>query len=382
MGYLHVDFRAIQSSRREGNPCGDWTACERGTEGTTFVLADGAGSGVRAHLAARFVISRLMEKLRHGASMQRAFQTVTATLDGNRGTGMPWAAFVLGRVMTSGNATLLTYEMPPPVLVARRHANVLPPRSLAPGRALVGEVHCHLVAGDNLLLASDGITQAGMGRGLRFGWGVEGLCREANLLLAGGRAVADLPASLREKARRLQGGELKDDATLALAACREGVIVNILTGPPADAEHDAEVVNAFLEAPGAKVVCGGTTAGIVAREMGTTAAVDSKSLAPFTPPRYRIDGIDLATEGAICLNQLYNILDEDRPAFESRSAVSDLHDLLRGADRVRFLVGHAANAANDTTTARQQGILQRPQIVPLLAEKLRAAGKLVEIERL
>ncbi len=46
-------------------------------------------------------------------------------------------------------------------------------------------------------------------------------------------------------------------------------------------------------------------------------------------------------------------------------------------DRVNFLVGGAHNAAAGDSAFRQQGILPRETIIPLIAEKLRAAGKLV-----
>jgi hypothetical protein len=90
--------------------------------------------------------------------------------------------------------------------------------------------------------------------------------------------------------------------------------------------------------------------------------------------------VDLVTEGAVCLNQLYNILEEDPAHFEERSAVTDLHDLLRVGDRIHIFQGVASNPASESISFRQQGILTRRKIVPLLADRLRGSGKLVEVE--
>ena len=380
MTYLHIDLTTVQSPKHEGQPCGDVVECVRGSDGTTFVLADGVGHGVRANLGANFVTARLLEKLRTGASLRQSFSDVIETLETNRSNDLPWAAFTLVRVAPHGDATVLSYESPPPLLVSRRHAHILPQRSLAAEHSLITQANCTLVPGDALLIMSDGVTQAGLGRTYTLGWGIEGVCREANMLLGSRVEPEELPARLHAKAGEIDGAQRGDDTTAVLAACREGVVVNIFTGPPVDLARDGEVVREFMLEEGYKVVCGGTTAGVVARELEVEAKVDRDSLHPYTPPRYEIEGIDLSTEGAICLNQLYNIFDDPQPLFEERTAVSDLYDLLQRADRVRIIAGRAANAAGNTMQFRQQGILSRPQIVPLLAKKLEAAGKLVEVE--
>lgn len=378
MSYLHIDLRVAQTPKKAGQPCGDLTDSLRTPEGTILVVADGIGSGIRANLSAHFCVSRLMEKLKRGATLRQAFGEVVQTLEVNRGTDMPWAAFSVARMLPDGNTTVLSYEMPSPALVVRRNAYVLPQQSLSSGHAVITQANCSLVPGDSLLLVSDGITQAGIGNGLAYGWTMDGACREASLRLASGGKLVDLPEQLERKAWEL-AGKHGDDTTVALATCREGIVVTLLTGPPINPDQDEELVQQFMDFEGQKVICGGTTAGIVAREIGVVAKVDARVLHHLVPPRYEIEGIELATEGAICLNQLYNLLDDPDVHFEQRSAVSDLYDMLLSADRVRLMAGTAPNPGNETMDFRQQGILARRQIVPLLAEKLRALGKLVEI---
>jgi hypothetical protein len=53
---------------------------------------------------------------------------------------------------------------------------------------------------------------------------------------------------------------------------------------------------------------------------------------------------------------------------------------LQIADRVNITLGGAKNHASGDITFRQRGILTRQRIVPLIAQRLRAAGKLVVVE--
>ena len=79
------------------------------------------------------------------------------------------------------------------------------------------------------------------------------------------------------------------------------------------------------------------------------------------------------------LNQAYNILEEDPRDFTETSGVTELCVLLRSADRVNILAGKATNPASNDISFRQQGILSRRAIIPLIIDKLKQAGKLVTI---
>lgn len=66
--------------------------------------------------------------------------------------------------------------------------------------------------------------------------------------------------------------------------------------------------------------------------------------------------------------------------LEERNIVVSLYEELLRADRITFLVGRAENPAATSQPFFQMSILRRQQIVPLLAEKLKALGKLVTVE--
>jgi hypothetical protein len=379
--YLHVEVEATQTPRFPGHPCGDVVAYDRTPAWTTIVCCDGIGHGVTASIAANLYVSRLRELVRGRTSLHRAFEGIVRTLAEARGTDKPWAALSVAHILNNGQATILAYEAPAAILASRRHASVLPRHSHSLGTAVIEESTCHLEPGDALFLVTDGVTQAGLGTAFRGGWGIERAAEYVTDMLRRGTRLPEIAAGLHERAVEICGSDQGDDCTAVGAVCRWGRVLNILTGPPKDPARDAEVVKRFLLAEGSKVICGATTAELVARSLGTEVVVDRQSASLVAPPKYVLEGVDLVTEGAVTLNQVYNVLDEAPEAFEEESGVTELHDLLDAADRVSFLLGKAENPAHRHISFRQKGILPRHKIVELLAARLESAGKLVSLER-
>jgi hypothetical protein len=130
---------------------------------------------------------------------------------------------------------------------------------------------------------------------------------------------------------------------------------------------------------GLKVVCGSTTAEMVARTNGAKIIVNEISNAYHKPPSYEIQDIDYATEGAITLNQVYNILGENADKLDKDSSVSELYKLFHSCDTINFTVGTATNPGHESIVFRQMGVFPRDVIVQLLAEKLKKLGKLVSL---
>lgn len=379
MGYRHIDVIASQSAKRPGDVCGDVVHVDRNEAYTLVVCGDGLGSGVRANLAATMALSRLSGLVRGGYSLREAFARLVRTMNAAREPGLPYAAFSVARFLPNGEATVLSYEAPAPVWATYHTASVLRQHRFEHEGAEIRESHCMLEPGEALLLVSDGITQAGLGAGLPTGWGIESVARFVRDQKRAGTAWDDVAEAVHRRARRFWGSKGGDDCTACLAVCREGRVVTLFTGPPLNRSHDAGAVREFLSTEGIKVVCGATTAKLVARHLGHELKVSEDSLESIAPPYYTLEGIDLVTEGAVTLNQVYNILEEDARRYEPNSGVTKLAGLLKAADRVDFLVGRAPSLGAEDIAFQQQGILPRTTIVPLLAEKLQRDGKLVTI---
>lgn len=379
-GYIHVEIKANQISKIAGQPCGDVYDFERTASSTTLVVSDGKGHGIKANIAAEMCVSRILELLRQGYSLRKAFSALANTMNDARETDMPYAVFTVVRILNDGVTTVLSYEMPSPLFVTSRYSQVLSQRNVTIDNAIIGEANCHVAPGEGIIICTDGITQAGLGMGLPNGWTIEGVNKFVCDCLGDGIKLQNVPRAVLIQAKDTWKNKLGDDCTVALALCRLGKTVNILTGPPADPRTDREVVNRFMKMDGIKVVSGGTTARIVADSLGKEVLMEENPQSMLAPARYIIDGIDLVTEGAITLNQVYNIFDEEANSFDEESGVTQLHELLKSVDRINFIVGSAINPATKDISFRQKGILTRHAIIPLLTKKLQDAGKLVVIE--
>jgi hypothetical protein len=131
---------------------------------------------------------------------------------------------------------------------------------------------------------------------------------------------------------------------------------------------------------GIKIVCGATTARIVGDELGKNVMLDDdEDNDGITPPKSTLEGIDLVTEGLVTLNQLYNVLDENRDEMRDDNPVTQLYDYLILADRVNFFVGTAFNPANVSMSYKQRGLIPRKKVIGLIAEKLREMGKMIVV---
>lgn len=381
MGYIHVEIDIAQTPKKTGGVCGDSVTSFRTPESTVILLTDGIGSGIKANIYASMASARLEKLLEAGFSLRRAFSSLVNTMHESRGTDMPYAVFTVARILNNGEATILAYEMPEAIFVGRHSASVLQRRNFTLEREVISESNLFLEPGEGLLMFSDGITLAGIGGKTRLGWSSSEVCRFVKDCMVAGEKKQKLYQKVHQQARELWGTPCGDDCTVVSAFCRPGKVVSILTGPPAEKGDDQKTVESFLALPGIKIVSGATTAQIVARHLKKELKINHTDTSLIAPPGYSIEGIDLVTEGAVTLNQLYNILDADPIYFEPESSVTRLYDAIIDADRVNFIVGTTQNIGHGDIAFRQQGIIPRVKIVDLLAQKLAENGRLIDIRR-
>ena len=357
--------------------CGDAHQCERTLDYTEFVLCDGIGSGVYANIAAVSCASRLIELFRSGVSQGLACEMVADSMHRARQEDIPFSAFTAAKILHDGQFTVYSYEAPAPIVILDGTAAVLKPHFRAAGDESIGESSGTLGVGDCLVLCSDGVTQAGTGRGYTFGIGEEGIAEYINVLLQKNVPLEEIPRRITEMTGLISSGRHDDDSTLAILSCRDALEVSVLTGPPSLKSRDRAYVERFMARPGIRVVCGSTTADILARELKREIRLKSAGTSFASPPEYAMDGIDIITEGAVALNQMYNILGENPERFVTDSPVERLCALLDKADVVTFMVGRSVNTAHRELLFQQLGIRPRESTIRLIAGRLREMGKLV-----
>ncbi len=377
MGYLYYEVITEQTSKRPEKPCGDVVGTERNKSSTIHILCDGVGSGIKANIAASMCVARLKELLLNGFSLRHAFTNVAHTMEEARKKDLPCAFFTVARVLNDGVAVILNYEMPESLFIAKRYSTHLRSITQKFYDGFIGETSCTLDKGEGIILLSDGITQAGLGKGFQNGWGIENVNKFVNDELRKGIELKDLPQKIINQVKKIWKQRCEDDLTVSLIYGRKGRSINLFTGPPIEQANDEEIVNSFISNEGLKIVCGATTAKIVARILNKQLEMDSSFNSAIAPPNYEIEGIDLVTEGAVTLNQLYNIWGESMENLEKNSPVTELYALLNVADKVNLFLGGTRNSAGNDISFKQSGILNREKIIPLLIQKFKEDGKIV-----
>ena len=366
-----------QENKKNHRVCGDYCVCERTAAGMIYVVCDGIGSGVYANISAINCASRILELFRSGISIRQTSEMVAASMHRARKEDIPFAAFSAAVILPDGQFTAYSYESPSPVLFKDRHATTLSPRFYTAEFEVVGEVSGSLDFGDSLLLFSDGVSQAGLGHGYGLGIGSDGVCDYVNRNHRSRDDIARLPRRIMDMCNQVSAGNYEDDTTIALIHCRQARELALLTGPPSKRSLDQSYAADFMAIPGQKVVCGSTTTDIIARELGREVETLSLGNAFGQPPEYSIRGIDLVAEGAITLNQVYNIFDEPAERLAGDSVAERLCLMLREADVIHLLIGNAANAAHDDLIFKQIGVHVRKTAIQQIAEKLKKMGKLL-----
>jgi hypothetical protein len=148
-------------------------------------------------------------------------------------------------------------------------------------------------------------------------------------------------------ARRNDAYYSKDDTTCAVIYFRSPRKTLIITGPPIDKQRDVELANIVREFPGKKIVCGGTTANIIARELNVTISTDLCGHNLDVPPISKMEQVDLVTEGILTLTRSVEILTKElHPEKLPNDAAVQLVKILLESDIIQFVVGTKINDAH------------------------------------
>ncbi len=350
--FLEVDF--AQRAKAGQATCGDCFMSRRvdGEERLMAVLSDGLGSGVKANILSSMTATMA---LKFGASNMDFLHSAEVMMDALpvcQIRRISYATFTIVDSVLNGWTRLIQMDNPSCLLVREGEVVPLPQREVcAPGwrsrKILFSEVLNR--PEDRIVIFSDGITQSGMGSPAHpLGWRDEG-CRD--FVRDTVRRHPDISARhlatavLGEALRKEPDGQAWDDMTCGVLYFRRPRRLLLLTGPPFERKRDAEYAGLTTGFPGTTVICGGTTADIVARELGRTVHTDLSTARSGLPPLSHMEGVDLVTEGILTLTRTQALLDAGDSA-RSRNPAAMLAHLLLESDIVEFVVGTRINEAH------------------------------------
>lgn len=350
-----VEITTDSLSKAGEELCGDWVKVVTTPDALIVALSDGLGSGVKANILATLTAEIAATMLEQGIGIEQVVETLADTLPECSVRHLAYATFAVLRVVRGRDAYLVEYDSPPLILVRRGKLVSIPMTERQVGDRTIRESQFTLEQGDTMVMLSDGYLHAGVGGLYSMGWGWRNIATAVERWAATQGDSFELTQALRHTCLKLSNGKPGDDATAVGMWVRQRRTATILTGPPADTQLDAQAVARLMEEPGARAICGGTTAQMAARVLGKTLRVAWQPRAnpprgggshAKLPPVAELDGVNLVTEGILTLSAAADLLKHaatvhDLPRGEDGG--TRLARLLLNADNIHFIVGDAIN---------------------------------------
>ena len=247
--------------------------------------------------------------------------------------------------------------------------------------------YTHLQPGDVLCVVSDGVIYAGVGETLNFGWTRENVAAWMAKTAVHEKSAPRLALSLSQTIDDLYLQKPGDDSTVMIASVTDDRVVNLLSGPPKSKEDDGRMLGDFMRSPGAKVVCGGSSANMVGRILGRKVNTTLEYDDPMIPPTATIEGIDLVTEGVLTMSRTVEILREyvdsspDAYYFKKLDAPNGAAELakviLEDCTCLRLFVGTAINPAHQNPNLPSD-LSIKGKLIDEIASLAKRLGKSVE----
>ena len=334
--------------------------------------------------AAAAVAERALEMLQAG----RAPGDVAQVLVGGQASiptlGKGEVTFSILRVLGGDQAHLVECETLPLCLIRGGEVAFLPLSEEVFHGRLLRECRFRLQDGDYLVMVSQGYLRP---RG--WGWGWADIAVAVRRWTDTGCDADELLGALMRTYHRLNPELPRHDVTVVVMHVRPERRVTVWAGPPADPAQDEAALATLMAAPGTRIICGGTTAQIAARLLGTELVLEDRPEDGWAevPPISRLEGVDLVTEGLVTLRKARERLAGARRVRDlprGEDGATRLARALLAADRVHFVVGLAVNPAHGRSlSATADGAGNTPlrqTIVGEMAHDLRAYGKIVSVQ--
>ncbi len=347
--YYDIAYHSLNKKNEE--LCGDIVEIFKTNDKTIIVLADGLGSGVKANILATMTSKIAGTMLKNGETIEETIHTILSTLPVCKERRIAYSTFGIIEIdHNTGLCKMIEYDNPP-IFYIRNHKVLSIPKEVKnvhDKQVMYSEIV--LEKNDHLTLVSDGVIHAGIGHTLNHGWEWEHVA--AFLERQTDNTSEGVNRKLLGVCKKLYDGNPGDDTTAVTFKLREPEIVHLFTGPPEDATKDKEFVKWYYKQDGLKVVCGGTAAKIVGRELDKDVATSIEYYDEDVPPIAYINGIDLVTEGVLTIRKAIEKLeiflkDESYIDFCEEDGATKLLDLLiNHCTHLKVYLGKAINPAH------------------------------------
>lgn len=368
--------------------CGDKVEMIDTDDSRILILADGMGSGIRANILATLTSKIIATLMSEGLSIDDVVATMAKTLPLSSVNGVAYSTFSIIQVFQDGDIYIVEFDNPECVFVRDGKIKTLPFTYRTIEDKKIRECRFQVQPGDVFAIMSDGCIYCGMGDLMNYKWDWKAVAECCGDAASATRTAAQLAEKVTHACLDLYGGMCSDDTTVAVARIGQDRAVNILTGPPEHKADDRHMVEQFMREDGIKIVAGGITSQIVARELGKRLITSVGKLDPEIPPTAKIEGIDLVTEGVLTLNKAIELLERYQQDDVSEEFFDELSRengatrmacyLMEDCTTVNLYIGKAINKEYTTKTLPFE-ISVRQNLMKRMETVLRAMHKNVVI---
>lgn len=390
MTKLFVDI-AWESLNHYGEElCGDKVEIVRGDDYVLAVLADGLGSGVKANILSTMTSKIISTMFSGGGTLADVVDTMAETLPVCAERGVAYSTFTIVRIADNGEIYIVEFDNPDLVYFHANKAVRLEREEREMGGKRIFVSRFKGEPGDMIVMFSDGVVHAGVGRLLDLGWLYESVVDFLKENITPEISPLMLTRKLLSAVNTLYMDQPGDDSTVCSLRLKPSRPATVMVGPPVNKEMDEVVVGKLMHAEGLRVVCGGSTSQIVSRVTGRPLDVSIDYENPAIPPTAKIPGIDLVTEGVLTIGKTLDIiralLEQNDPASldtytlnKKDGATLLAKVLLEDSTEIHFLVGRALNPAHQNP-GMPVSLGLKLNLIKDLAAVLESEGKHVSVE--
>ncbi len=379
--YIEVSYS--QRFYHDQRICGDVFLSERIKEEDRViaVLSDGMGHGVKANVLGSLTAKMAMNFTKEHRDPARIAEIIIKTLPVCSERKIAYSTFGIIDIDSDGKVSIIEFETPQCIIT--RGGKEFDPEWQCiiidtPDQSKRELLYCSFNAKkeDRITFFSDGIEQSGMGSEKNpFGWPRDKITEYILNLInqtpdISGQNIAN---KLVNRANMHDNYAPLDDTTCGAIYFREPRKMLLCTGPPYEKSRDEEYGEIVRKFNGIKVLCGGTTADIMANVLNRKVEDLFEFHDPDLPPISKMDGINLVTEGILTLSKVARILEEYSKKTTIGKGPADLivkHFL--ESDEIRFVIGTRINIAHQDPNLPMELEIRRTvikRIAKLLEDK-------------
>jgi len=357
MSDFFIDIGFSQMQKHAQVICGDVFLTRKVSEEnrTIVVMSDGLGSGVKANILASMTASMALNFIAMNSPLAHTADIIMNTLPIDRERRISFSSFTIIDIESDGLVHIVEYGNPETICIRNGKPIELEKSEIkVENKYNLNQKLFHSnfkgQKEDRIVVCSDGVTQAGIGTAANpFGWSLKKTQRYVIDKIHQDPKISsyDLSKKILSKSLAIDSHKAKDDITAGTIYLREPRKLMLCSGPPYHEEKDGQLAFSLDNFAGKKVICGGTTANIIARELKRDIETNITRFSGALPPTSIIENIDLVTEGILTIGKAHKQLEEGFQYTPSpKDPATELCNMFLEHDEIYFTVGTKVNEAH------------------------------------